>query len=96
MRSSARLDRASGLRPLFTYIVSVTLLLLGAVEAAGAQRHETMQPMATRADLTALADRLSRGDQNEKNQASTLARGSARETSVLAIGSRSRSKATLS
>ena len=72
MRSSARHDRASGLRPLFTYIVSIAVLLLGTSRSVGAQRHETMQPMATRADLTALADRLSRGDQNEKNQSSAL------------------------
>jgi hypothetical protein len=40
--------------------------------AAGAQGYAAMQPMATRADLTALADRLSRGSEVDRNKANAL------------------------
>jgi protein involved in polysaccharide export with SLBB domain len=72
MLSPARLDRPSLLRPVLRYVVSIAVLLAGATGVAGAQIYETMQPMATRADLTALAERLSRGDQTQQNQASAL------------------------
>jgi protein involved in polysaccharide export with SLBB domain len=53
-----------------------TLLLLSAVSGAGAQGrasgYETMQPMATRSDLTALSDRLSRGSESDRARASEL------------------------
>ena len=39
---------------------------------AAAQGYEAMQPMATRAELTALADRLARGSESDRNKASAL------------------------
>ena len=39
---------------------------------AGAQVYAAMQPMATRADLTALADRLARGSEVDRNKAAAL------------------------
>jgi hypothetical protein len=39
---------------------------------AGAQVYAAMQPMATRADLTALADRLARGSDVDRNKAAAL------------------------
>jgi len=53
-----------------------TLFVLSAVSGAGAQGrasgYETMQPMATRSDLTALSDRLSRGSESDRVRASEL------------------------
>lgn len=48
------------------------LLIASAFVGARAQGYETMQPMATRADLTALADRLSRGSESDRARASDL------------------------
>ena len=52
------------------------LILLGGLSPAGAQGraagYETMQPMATRSDLTALADRLSRGSASDRARATEL------------------------
>jgi hypothetical protein len=53
-------------------------LVLSSGLPAFAQGYETMQPMATRADLTALADRLGRGSEDDRNKASVL-RGRLRE-----------------
>jgi protein involved in polysaccharide export with SLBB domain len=39
---------------------------------AAAQGYEAMQPMATRSELSALADRLSRGSESDRNKASAL------------------------
>lgn len=39
---------------------------------AAAQGYEAMQPMATRAELSALADRLARGSESDRNKASAL------------------------
>jgi protein involved in polysaccharide export with SLBB domain len=52
------------------------MLALSAVSDVRAQGrasgYETMQPMATRSDLTALSDRLSRGSENDRARASEL------------------------
>lgn len=53
-------------------VVGAALLIVGAGLSAAAQGYETMQPMATRAELTALADRLSRGTESDRNKASVL------------------------
>ena len=47
-------------------------LVLSPWLTAGAQGYAAMQPMATRADLTALADRLSRGSEVDRNKANAL------------------------
>jgi protein involved in polysaccharide export with SLBB domain len=52
--------------------VLAVLLMLSPRLDAGAQGYEAMQPMATRADLTSLADRLSRGSESDRNRASSL------------------------
>ena len=72
MLHPARHDRSTGFRSIIRYLVTICALLLTAADVAGAQMYEAMQPMATRADLTALADRLSRGSQTEQNQSSAL------------------------
>lgn len=59
-------------------IGSAAILILALASAAQAQMNAAMQPMATRADLTALADRLERGTGEERNQAAAL-RGRLRE-----------------
>ena len=48
------------------------LLLPSSGLPAAAQGYEAMQPMATRADLTAMADRLSRGSAEDRTKASEL------------------------
>lgn len=48
------------------------LLLLSSRLPAEAQGYEAMQPMATRADLTGMADRLSRGSEEDRARATTL------------------------
>ena len=48
------------------------VLLLSPRLIVGAQGYAAMQPMATRADLTALADRLSRGSEADRNKAAAL------------------------
>ena len=53
-------------------VLIVTLLLTSPLVAAAAQGYEAMQPMATRADLTAMADRLSRGSEEDRARASGL------------------------
>ena len=64
--------RTIGLRPRIRYVLTAALLVLSpAVEARG-QGYEAMQPMATRADLTALADRLSRGSSEDRTKAGAL------------------------
>ena len=49
-----------------------TLLVASALSGARAQGYQTMQPMATRRDLTALSDRLARGSENDRARASDL------------------------
>jgi protein involved in polysaccharide export with SLBB domain len=53
-------------------LVLAALLLSSSGLSAGAQGYEAMQPMATRADLTAMADRLSRGSEEDRARASGL------------------------
>lgn len=48
------------------------LMILSPRLVAGAQGLEAMQPMATRADLTTQADRLSRGSESDRNKASAM------------------------
>jgi hypothetical protein len=52
--------------------LTTALLVLSPRLVAGAQGAETMQPMATRADLTALADRLSRGSEEDRRRAAAV------------------------
>jgi protein involved in polysaccharide export with SLBB domain len=52
-------------------LAALLLLPLWGLPAA-AQGYEAMQPMATRAELTALADRLARGSETDRNKASAL------------------------
>ena len=48
------------------------VMLLSPRLIVGAQGYAAMQPMATRADLNALADRLSRGSESDRNKAAAL------------------------
>lgn len=52
-------------------LAAMLLLPLWGLPAA-AQGYEAMQPMATRTELTALADRLARGSESDRNRASAL------------------------
>ena len=52
-------------------LLTVVMLLSPRLVAA-AQGYEAMQPMATRADLTALADRLARGSTSDRNRANLM------------------------
>jgi protein involved in polysaccharide export with SLBB domain len=72
MLSSEIHIRPYALRPLFRYIGSLAVLLLVAVASASAQAGAAMQPMATRTELTALAERLERGSDTERGQAAAL------------------------
>ena len=47
-------------------------MMLGTPDLVAAQGYESMQPMATRADLTAMADRLSRGSESDRSRAVML------------------------
>jgi len=53
-------------------VLAAALLLLSSGLRASAQGYEAMQPMATRADLTSMADRLSRGSPEDRSRASGL------------------------
>src|SRR5258708_1266986 len=61
-----------GSRSVIRSAVLGTLLVASALSGARAQGYQTMQPMATRRDLTALADRLARGSENDRARASDL------------------------
>src|SRR5215210_7435812 len=52
-------------------LVAAVLVLRGG-DVAVAQGYETMQPMATRADLTAMADRMGRGSESDRARAADL------------------------
>jgi len=52
-------------------LAALLLTVLGGLPAS-AQGYEAMQPMATRAELSALADRLARGSESDRNKASAL------------------------
>ena len=65
-------------RSVFYRVVPVALLVFGLSSIAQSQISAVMQPMATRADLTALADRLERGSGEERTQAAVV-RGRLRE-----------------
>ena len=53
-------------------LLLAALLLSSPGLPAAAQGYEAMQPMATRTDLTAMADRLSRGSEEDRARASGL------------------------
>jgi hypothetical protein len=72
MHSHSRLSRKSRSRLLIAIAVLPAILLLSPQRVVGAQGYAAMQPMATRADLTALADRLSRGSDVDKSKAAAL------------------------
>jgi len=52
-------------------LAALLLLPLWGLPAA-AQGYEAMQPMATRSELSAMADRLARGSESDRNKASAL------------------------
>ena len=59
--------------PVWTRVLLfASALLLGSGLPAAAQGYESMQPMATRADLTSMADRLARGSEEDRARASEL------------------------
>jgi protein involved in polysaccharide export with SLBB domain len=60
------------LRSLFRYIGLLVIMLFVPSRGAFAQTGEAMQPMATRSDLTALAERLERGNETERSQGAAL------------------------
>lgn len=66
------LARKTGLSTSIARATLAALLLMIPRLPAGAQGYEGMQPMATRADLSALADRLARGSESDRNKASGL------------------------
>jgi protein involved in polysaccharide export with SLBB domain len=72
MPSSFRLTRKLGSKIRITHSILALILVLSPRLAAGAQGYEGMQPMATRGDLTTLADRLSRGSEVDRNKATIL------------------------
>jgi len=72
MHSSSSNNRHRESRAGLARTVLVALMLLTPRLIAGAQGYEAMQPMATRADLAALADRLARGTDKDRNRASAL------------------------
>jgi protein involved in polysaccharide export with SLBB domain len=76
MFSSSTHQRRFGSLSVIRSATAGTLFAVGALSAAQAQGrasgYETMQPMATRSDLTALSDRLSRGSQSDRVRASEL------------------------
>ena len=63
-----KLGRSSPIRT----ILVAAVMVLGSADLAFAQGYESMQPMATRADLTAMADRLSRGSESDRSRATML------------------------
>jgi hypothetical protein len=63
-----RLGRSTPIRT----ILVAAVMLLSRADLASAQGYESMQPMATRADLTAMADRLSRGSDSDRSKAAML------------------------
>jgi hypothetical protein len=67
-----------GSRSLLSRAAVVAFLVLGVGGIAESQVSAVMQPMATRADLTALAERLERGSGEERTQAAVV-RGRLRE-----------------
>jgi hypothetical protein len=67
-----------GSRSLLSRAAVVAFLVLGVGGIAESQVSAAMQPMATRADLTALAERLERGSGEERTQAAVV-RGRLRE-----------------
>ena len=74
MLSSESHLRPYRLRSLFRNIGFLAALLVIVTSRADAQAQsgEAMQPMATRTDLTALADRLERGNETERSQGAAL------------------------
>ena len=52
--------------------VLLTIFMLLSPRLVGAQGYQAMQPMATRADLTALADRLARGSESDRSRANLM------------------------
>jgi hypothetical protein len=64
--------RTTGPRTRIRNVLTAALLVLSPALEARGQGYEAMQPMATRADLTALADRLSRGSSEDRTKAGAL------------------------
>jgi hypothetical protein len=64
--------RSSWLRTSSRHVLLALALLASPIAGVVAQGYEGMQPMATRADLTALADRLSRGSADDRARATNI------------------------
>jgi protein involved in polysaccharide export with SLBB domain len=72
MRSHSWVTRRARTGVWIARAILPAILLLIPHLGAGAQVYAAMQPMATRADLTALADRLARGSETDRNKAAAL------------------------
>jgi protein involved in polysaccharide export with SLBB domain len=72
MRSPSTLATQLGSATALRCILIAAMMVLGVGDVAAAQGYESMQPMATRADLTAMADRLGRGSESDRTRASLL------------------------
>jgi protein involved in polysaccharide export with SLBB domain len=72
MKSFALHASATRLRSLLRLLAPVAVLAFAVSNVVGAQSNPVMQPMSTRADLTALAARLERGSNEERSQAAAL------------------------
>ena len=72
MLSSSQFARRTGSPSWARTVLAATILLLSSGLPAAAQGYEAMQPMATRADLTAMADRLARGSADDRARAADL------------------------
>jgi hypothetical protein len=72
MHSLTTLVRTCGSSMRARSLLLAAVLALRGGDVAAAQGYETMQPMATRADLTAMADRLGRGSESDRARAADL------------------------
>jgi protein involved in polysaccharide export with SLBB domain len=72
MNSSVPFKSESSIRSLVRCIASAAVLVAFTAEVAHAQANRATQPMATRAELTAQAERLERGSEAERGQAAAL------------------------
>lgn len=72
MLDSISTARNFGSRSPVRHVLLAAALLFCATASVSAQGYEGMQPMATRADLTSLADRLSRGSADDRARADVI------------------------
>ena len=72
MRSLSTLKRKVCSQTARRHLAIAGVMVLCVADPAAAQGYESMQPMATRADLTSMADRLSRGSESDRSRAVML------------------------